>query len=394
MIIIETFCYEIKLHERIRRDKRMDNYLGKDIPQLGFGLMRLPMNDKEVDLEQTKDMVDRFMKAGFTYFDTAYVYINGKSEEIVKEAIVKRYPRESFQLATKMPVWEVHKKEDFQTLFDTQLERTGAGYFDFYLLHALDRSKAIDMEKMGGWEYGLELKKKGLIKHFGFSFHDSADSLDEILSKHPEAEFVQLQINYMDWDNKDVQSKECYEIARKYNVPVIVMEPVKGGSLVIMRPEITDIFKSAQPDLSAASWAIRYAASLEGIVTVLSGMSDPSQMEDNLSFMQDFKPLQKQEYDVIAKVVDELSKIPTIPCTACKYCVDGCPQKINIPGIFGTYKNYRLYQNIESSKGGYNWETREGGKASDCIACGSCESHCPQHISIIESLKEVAGVLE
>jgi uncharacterized protein len=371
-----------------------NDFLGKDISKLGFGLMRLPMNQEEVDMEQTKDMVDRFMEAGGTYFDTAYVYINGKSEEVVKEAIVKRYPREAFQLATKMPVWMVNKYEDFQGLFSTQLERTGAGYFDFYLLHALDRDRAKQMDEIGGWEFGKKMKEQGLIKHLGFSFHDKADALEEILAKHPECEFVQLQINYIDWDSKDVQSGECYEVARKYNVPIIIMEPVKGGSLAGMRPEIQEIFKKEEAQLSIASWAIRFAASLEGVITVLSGMSDLSQMEDNLSYMTDFKPLQVHEYKLIAKVVEELDKIPTIPCTACKYCVEGCPQKINIPEIFNGYKGYQIYQNLDSSKGFYGWVTREGGKASDCIACGACETHCPQHIEIIHSLQKVAGLFE
>lgn len=371
-----------------------DNYLGKNIPKLGFGLMRLPMTGSEIDMDQVKIMVDRFMAAGFTYFDTAYVYHNGKSEEVAKEAVVKRYPRESFQLATKMPVWMVKKKEDFQTLFNTQLERTGAGYFDFYLLHSLDREKANSVEELGGWEFGLEMKKKGLIKHLGFSFHDNAEALDEILSRHPEAEFVQLQINYMDWDNKDVQSKACYEVARKYNKPVIIMEPVKGGSLAAMRPEIQELFKEENPDLSIASWAVRFAASLDGVVTVLSGMSNIPQMEDNLSYMSDFKPLKDKEYQVISKVIEELAKIPTIPCTGCRYCVDDCPQKINIPDIFNNYRDYKLYDNLESSKGGYRWVTQNGGKASECLACASCESHCPQHLTIIDYLKEVAGVLE
>jgi predicted aldo/keto reductase-like oxidoreductase len=371
-----------------------ENYVGKNIPKLGFGLMRLPMLGSEIDTEQVKAMVDRFMAAGFTYFDTAYVYHGGKSEVAAKEAIVKRYPREAFQLATKMPVWMVKKKEDYQTLFNTQLERTGAGYFDFYLLHSLDHEKAKALEETGGWEFGLEMKKKGLIKHLGFSFHDDAKSLEEILSRHPEAEFVQLQINYADWDNKDVQSGACYEVARKYNKPVIIMEPIKGGSLAAMRPELQELFKKENPDLSIASWAIRYAASLEGIVTVLSGMSNLSQMEDNLSYMSDFKPLNEREYQVISEVIGELTKIPTIPCTGCRYCVDDCPQKINIPEIFNNYRNYKLYNNLDSSRGGYRWVTQNSGKASDCLACASCESHCPQHLTIIDYLKEVAGVLE
>lgn len=366
----------------------------KIIKKLGFGLMRLPMDGNEVDLEQTKKMVDRFIEKGFTYFDTAYVYINGKSEEIVKEAIVKRYKREDFQLATKMPVWMVKKKEDFKEYFDTQLERTGAGYFDYYLMHALDHGRAKEIEELGAWEFGLEMKKKGLIRHLGFSFHDKADALEEILKRHPEAEFVQLQINYADWDSEEVQSKECYQVARKYNKPVVIMEPVKGGSLAAMRPEIQDLLKRENKDMSIASWAVRYAASLEGVLTVLSGMSDEAQMEDNLSYMENFKPLMPKEYKVLETVVQELAKIPTIPCTGCKYCVDGCPQKINIPGVFHIYNGYQLYQNLKGSKDGYGWVTSEGGKASECLACGACESHCPQHIEIIDKLQEAAGLLE
>ncbi len=370
------------------------DYLGKEIPKLGFGLMRLPMLGEEVDLVQVNEMVDKFMQAGFTYFDTAYVYINGKSEVVAKEALVNRYPREAFQLATKMPVWMAHNREDLERLFQTQLERTGAGYFDFYLLHALDNDRAVEVENMGAWDFVKEMKEKGFIKHLGFSFHDKADVLEEILIKHPEAEFVQLQINYVDWDHKDIQSGKCYEVARKYNKPIIIMEPIKGGSLAVMRPEIQNIFKEAQPDLSIASWAVRYAASLDGIITVLSGMSNLPQMEDNLSYMTEFKPLQTDEKAVVDNVIKELAKIPTIPCTGCKYCVEDCPQKIDIPAVFNCYNGYELYKNLDSAKGNYAWTTSMSGKASGCIECGSCESHCPQHLKIIDTLKEAVALLE
>lgn len=372
------------------------DYLGKEIPKLGFGLMRLPMIGNDIDMEQTKKMVDRFIEQGFTYFDTAYVYIGGNSELAVKEAIVNRYPRESFQLATKLPVWMVNKKEDMQPLFDTQLERTGAGYFDYYLLHSLGRDSIEKLEKVGAWDFVKDLKEKGLIKHMGFSFHDSAEYLDQILTMHPEAEFVQLQINYIDWENDIIQSKLCYEVARKHNKPVIIMEPVKGGYLATMKPELANIFKTANPELSIASWAIRYAASLEGVITVLSGMSNREQMEDNLSYMSDFKPLSSAEQETVAKVVDELKKIEVIPCTSCKYCVEDCPQKINIPGVLESYNNYLLFNNFDNSRGHYLWLTGDGGseKASACIACGSCEGHCPQHIHIIDSMQEIAKTFE
>lgn len=371
-----------------------NDYLGKDIPKLGFGLMRLPMKGADVDMEQTKAMVDRFIESGFTYFDTAYSYINGQSEAAVKEAVVKRYPREAFRIATKLPTWMVKKPEDCQKLFDTQLERTGAGYFDFYLLHALNKDVAKKMEEMGAWEFGVKMKEKGLIKHFGFSFHDTAQNLDWILSRHPEAEFVQLQINYIDWDSDEVQAGLCYEVAKKYNKPIVIMEPVKGGSLAALRPEIQKIFKQARPDLSVASWAVRYAASLDGVITVLSGMSNIAQMEDNLSYMKHFKPLSNEERKIIRQAIDEINKIPLIPCTGCRYCVEGCPQKVAIPEIFRSYNDYKLYNNLEGAKDHYRWVTGGKGKASDCIACGSCQSRCPQHISIIEDLKEIAGVLE
>jgi uncharacterized protein len=377
-----------------RKRKMGNDYLGKDIPKLGFGLMRLPMLGKEIDMVQTVKMVDRFMEQGFTYFDTAYVYIGGKSEVAAREAIVKRYPRESFQLATKMPVWMVQKYEDMQPIFDTQLERTGAGYFDYYLLHALGHQSIEQLENVGAWKFVREMKEKGLIKHLGFSFHDEAKYLDQLLTNHPETEFVQLQINYVDWENSTIQSRQCYEVALKHNKPIIVMEPVKGGSLAAMSPEVQAIFKEANPDLSVASWAVRYAVSLDEVITVLSGMSNLEQMNDNLSYMTNFQPLQDLEFKTIARVVEELEKVPVIPCTSCKYCVDDCPQKINIPGVFESYNNYTLYKNLDGSRGHYNWMTSSGGKASACIACGVCENHCPQHIGIIDSLKEIAEVFE
>lgn len=369
-------------------------YLGKDIPKLGFGLMRLPMAGDEIDIGQLKHMVDRFMEQGFTYFDTAYVYHGGKSEVAAGEALVKRYPRESFQLATKLPLWAVHKTDDMQRIFSTQLERTGAGYFDYYLLHALNHEGLDHLEEVGAWKFVRELKDKGLIRHLGFSFHDEAVYLDQILTNHPEAEFVQLQINYADWEDGQIQSRQCYEVARKHGKPVIVMEPVKGGSLAAMSPEIQAILKEAKPGASTASWAVRYAASLEGIITVLSGMSNIEQMNDNLSYMSHFQPLTGQELKAVAQVVQELQKVPTIPCTSCRYCTDDCPQKINIPGIFESYNLYKRYDNLKGAKGHYNWMTNRGGKASGCIACGVCEGHCPQRIHIPDLMKEAAEVLE
>ncbi len=371
-----------------------EKYLGENIKKLGFGLMRLPMKGEEIDIEQVKKMVDVFMAKGFTYFDTAYVYIQGKSEVALGEAVVKRYPRDSFQCASKLPLWDLKAPEEMEKVFQESLDRAGLTYYDFYLLHAMGAERVKKADEIGAWEFMKQLKAQGRVKHIGFSFHDTAEVLEDILKNHPEMEFVQLQINYADWESENVQSRKCYEVARKYNRPVIIMEPVKGGSLATMTPEVQKLFKDANPQLSVPSWAVRYAASLEGIVTVLSGMSNEAQLNDNVSYMEHFQPLSQSERDVVAKVVEILKNTPTIPCTACKYCVDGCPQKINIPGIFSTMNNLTLYNNLEGAKGSYKRTTAEGGKASECLQCGACESHCPQHIQIIETLKKAAEALE
>ncbi len=371
-----------------------ENYLGCTIPKLGFGLMRLPQKDGIIDVEQVKKMADHFMAKGFTYFDTAYVYGGGASELAAKEAIVSRFPRESFQLADKLPVIDIKKEEDMEAFVQTSLERTGAGYFDFYLLHSLNASKVEICDKFNAWDYMLKLKERGIAKHVGFSFHDSAEVLDRILTDHPEMEFVQLQINYADWDSANVQSRACYEVARKHNKPVLIMEPVKGGSLATMTPDIQAKFKAANPDVSVASWAVRFAASLDGIVTVLSGMSDLQQMEDNTSYMAHFRPLNDSERATIDEVVKILNSIPTIPCTACRYCVDGCPMQINIPAIFSAYNTYLVYGNLQGAKNSYKNAIKDHGMASSCVHCLQCEAQCPQKINITERLKEIAKVLE
>ena len=370
-------------------------YLGEMIPKLGFGLMRLPMIGEEVDVEQTKEMVDLFLEKGFTYFDTAYGYLNGKSEAAVKTCLVDRYPRDKFQLATKLPAWAGAKNaEEARQMFWTSLERTGAGYFDFYLLHNLGDNRTQSFDDFGIWDFAAELKAKGLIKHLGFSFHDKADVLEEVLTKHPEMEFVQLQINYADWESPTVESRKCYETARRHGKPVIIMEPVKGGTLAMLPESVASIMKNADPQASLPSWAIRFAATHEGLVTVLSGMSTLDQMKDNLSFMEHFKPLNEQEQAVIAQVQKALDKLPRIPCTDCRYCVKGCPQGIAIPSIFKAMNSNLVYGNLEGARGNYKWETRDGGVASKCIECGQCEAACPQHIHIIDELKKCAEALE
>ena len=371
-------------------------YLGDTTPKLGFGLMRLPMIGDEIDMEQTKAMVDTFMAKGFTYFDTAYVYINGKSEVAAREAIVKRYPRDSFTLATKLPLWDnIETEADMQRIFDESMERAGVEYFDYYLLHSMDKAKFEKADRIGAWDFLFKMKAQGKIKRCGFSFHDSAEVLDEALTKHPEVEFVQLQLNYIDWENDNVQSRKCYEVAVKHNKPIIVMEPVKGGSLASMNNEIQGIMKAQNPDLSIPSWAVRFCAGLDNILTVLSGMSTKAQLDDNVSYMEHFEPLSDKEHEVLKTVVEKLNAIPTIPCTGCRYCVDDCPMQIHIPDIFRAVNHQKQFGsegNVDRS--GYESATREGGKASECLHCGSCEAHCPQHIHIIEELEDAAKRFE
>lgn len=369
-------------------------YLGEDIKKLGFGLMRLPKIGEAIDIEQTKKMVDMFLEAGFTYFDTAWAYPG--SEDAIRQALVERYPREKFQLATKNAAWiNCKTRAEAVNQFETSLKQTGAGYFDFYLLHNLGETRTKYFDDYNMWNFVQEQKAKGLIKHVGFSFHSTPEELDAILNAHPEIEFVQLQINYADWDYPAVQSRRCYEVARKHGKPVIIMEPVKGGMLANPPESVQKILKDAEPEMSVASWAIRFAAHLEGIITVLSGMSNVEQMQDNLSYMKDFNGLTAAEEATLKQAQEALAKIPLIPCTTCNYCAKVCPMNIGVSGSFTAMNYYTLYKDLAAAKHQENWLVTGHGKkkAAECIKCGACEKACPQHIKIREELVKVTETL-
>ena len=353
----------------------------------GFECMRLPMIGEEVDIEQFKKMTDRFMEEGFTYFDTAHPYIKGKSETAIKEALTSRYPRESYVLADKLSGSFFTKEEEIRPLFEEELAACGVEYFDYFLMHAQSRNNYPKYCECKAYEIGEELKNEGKIKHLGMSFHDSAEYLEKILIEKPMVEFVQLQFNYTDYEDDDVQAKKCLEVCRKYGKPVIVMEPVRGGSLVALPEEAKEMLEATGK--SCAEYAVRYAASFEGIFMVLSGMSSIEQLEENIAFMKDFKPLNEEEFALLDKVVEIINKIETIPCTNCKYCTEVCPKNIAIPGIFNVMNEIRRYDKE------HTWIPNYGERAaSNCIKCGKCEKACPQHIEIRKHLEEAAKVIE
>ena len=366
------------------------DYIGKNIKKLGFGLMRLPQKDNAIDIEQVKEMVDLFLESGFTYFDTAWAYAG--SEDAIRKALVERYPRDKYQLATKNAAWiDCKTREDAVSQFDISLKQTGAGYFDFYLLHNLGEGRSHYFDDFGMWDWIQEKKQEGLIKHAGFSFHSTPEERDEILTAQPEMEFVQLQINYADWENPAVQSRRCYEVARKHGKPIIVMEPVKGGMLATPPDEVRSILKTAEPDLSVASWGVRFAADLDGVITVLSGMSSVEQVKDNISYMKDFSGLKDSEREALKSAREALDKIPLIQCTSCNYCSKVCPKNIGISGSFTALNYLTLFGNKEIALSQENWLVGKHGKAraTECIKCGKCEEACPQHINIREKLELV-----
>lgn len=365
-------------------------YLGEEIGKLGFGLMRLPhKEDGTGDIEQVCEMVDAYLEAGFTYFDTAFIY--GDSEDIIRQALVERYPRESYQLATKAISWLGPKNaEEARGHFYTSLERTGAGYFDYYLLHMTGCGREQVFEAYDMWTFVKEKKAEGYIKHIGFSHHGSAESLDAILTAHPEVEFVQLQVNYLDWEHPVHQSRLCMEVAAKHNVPVIIMEPLRGGLLATPPATVEAVFKAAEPELPCAAWGLRYCASLPNVITVLSGMSTIEQMRENVAFMKKRATLTEADQAVVERALEEFGKFDIVPCTGCNYCTKACPEGIGISGSF-----MALNANILFGRHVQEWLAWGGGgkTPSHCIQCGACEEACPQGIAIVEELERAAEIL-
>ena len=374
--------------------------MDKTFPEIntffGFGCMRLPMKGSEVDIEQFKDMVDYFIDNGFNYFDTAHGYIDGKSEKAIKVAISDRYSRDRFLLTNKLTEPYFNKEEDIRPFFNSQLELCGVEYFDFYLMHAQNATNFEKFKKCRAYETAFDLKKEGKIKHVGISFHDKSEVLDNILTTYPEIEIVQIQFNYVDYDDASVQSRKCYDVCRKHGKPMIVMEPVKGGSLVNLPEKAQKVYDDLGTGASNASYAIRFAASQEGIRVVLSGMSDMAQMKDNVSYMKDFVPLNDTEMGAIAKVTAIYKGLDMIPCTNCHYCVEEnhCPMNIMIPEMFSCLNRKRIFKDWNQGMYYNLVSSGENGLASSCIECGGCEAVCPQHLEIRTLLKDVASEFE
>jgi len=361
------------------------------IGKLGFGYMRLPRLNDEFDEAQINKMADTFLENGGTYFDTAYVY--GGSEVALCESVIKRHPRKSYQIATKLPIGMVNKERPMEHFLNTSLERLGTDYIDFYLLHGINAGASKQAEELGIWEYFAKLKSQGIIRHMGFSFHGHPEDLDEILTKHPETEFVMPQLNYDDWNKPKVKASRIYEIAREHDKPLVAMEPLLGGKLASIDSPIAVLMQGANPNVSVASWALRYIAQLDGVFVTLSGMSTVEQMEDNVKTFSDLKPLSEDEMEIIDKAVKILRSVPRIECTSCNYCKD-CPSNIPIPSLINLYNDYLIHKTMTNLHGSYGWMTGSRGKARDCTACGACENICPQNLEIIDTLSKLSKMFD
>lgn len=368
--------------------------------KLGFGCMRLPLLDAQdragVDIERTKQMVDMYMGAGFNYFDTAATYHLGNSEIAMREALTQRYARDTYTITDKLSLFKITTAEELPAFFDEQLEKLGVEYIDNYLVHSLGISLYEKAQALDAFDFVRAKKAQGKIKHIGFSFHDKAELLDEILTAHPYMEYVQLQINYLDWEDPTIEARKCYEVARRHATPILVMEPIKGGALANVPQEVEELFESVTPGASPASWAVRFAASLEGVEMVLSGMTTMEQVQDNIAYMADFQPLNEAEQAAIEKAREIIKNSITVPCTSCRYCVVDCPAGIAIPEYFALYNNLKQFgerQRVVTGTYYYNL-AQSHGRASACIGCGKCETICPQHIEVRKHLADIAQILD
>lgn len=367
------------------------------IPKLGFGCMRLPLLDEKdqtsIDIDQFKQMVDIFIERGGTYFDTAHVYHEGASETALKAVLTSRYPRDSYTIATKCLAWAEPNKESAQSNLGTSLERMGIDYIDFYLMHNVGGERTAKFDEYDMWNFAAQKKDEGLIKNIGFSMHDGADTLDALLDAHPEVDFIQLQMNYLDWDDPVVESGNCMKVAEKYGVPVTIMEPARGGNLVRLPERAASILRKANPNVNLASWAYRFCWNLPNVLTVLSGMSTIEQVRENTATYQANEPFSPDEKEALENAVAALRSVPTIPCTNCRYCVKECPQGVMIPTIMGLLNLEVTIENPDFVKGLYEWQTMAG-PASRCIECRSCEAMCPQKIDIVNQLHKAVEHFE
>lgn len=368
--------------------------------KLGFGAMRLPLldenNPETIDQKQLEQMIDYYMQHGYNYFDTAYPYHNGQSEKALKKALVERYPRESYILANKMPLFFLTEEKQLEQYFQEQLKRCGVEYFDYYLLHNVSQWTKNAFENIPSFQFLKQKKQEGKIKHIAISYHDNSTMLDEILTQHPEIEMVQLQINYLDWNNTTIESQKCYQTAKKHKTPIVIMEPIKGGLLTQIPPQAQKELQKHHPQLSPAAWALRFTTSLDNVITVLSGMSNIQQLKENINTIETTTKLNTEEYQTLEKVVKIINQNPTIPCTACNYCLDTCPNQILIPKYFELYNAEKQgeSQGFSTHQVYYRTYALKNGKASDCNQCEECEKQCPQHIPIREHLKEIYEIFE